>query len=210
MKKIIILLIIILSLCGCSNKIDKDNSVVDVELAETPSSFEELLEQSPVILEAKVLENPESFNYKDQTYYLSKIKVIDLLRDSDALINEKDEILLFQNDLGDIDPLVNKNENILCCLVKIEVPGYENVYRTVGLYKGKFKVENDKSSNSTSNVSKKYYNENFNKNEKLTIDSKDLKELIKTNKFKKEVNQKSKDEMEDLKEQELIKNMNKN
>ncbi len=155
MKKIIILLIIILSLCGCSNKIDKDNSVVDVELAETPSSFEELLEQSPVILEAKVLENPESFNYKDQTYYLSKIKVIDLLRDSDALINEKDEILLFQNDLGDIDPLVNKNENILCCLVKIEVPGYENVYRTVGLYKGKFKVENDKSSNSTSNVSKK-------------------------------------------------------
>jgi len=156
MKKIIVVLAVIITIIGTIatgySLTKRVNGNGQICLIENPRTIEELIKETPVIITAKVSDNHEIFNYKDEKFHLTKVKVKDLYRDENQLITKNDEITLFQNDFTKIDPLVKKNEELLLFLVKIDAPGYEDVYRTIGLYKGKFKIKdaiysNDRFSN---------------------------------------------------------------
>ncbi len=140
--------------------------------------------ESPVILTAKVSDKHKSLNYNDEKYHLTTIKVKDLYRDQNNLISKNDDIILFQNDFADIDPLAKKNEDLLLFLVKIDVPDYENVYRAIGLYKGLFKEQESA-----------FVNELFDNKKSLKINKKDLKSLIEANQYLPKQN-KSKEELD--------------
>lgn len=179
MKKILILLVVFtLSITGCAEK-------TSVELVEQLETIEDLVEQAPVILEVKIAKNPDSVEYKGQNYYLSNTKIKTILRDIDGNLENEKEILLFQNEFIDIDPLVKKGKEYLVFLTPMEFPGYENVYRAIGLYNGKFNIENGKYKNSKFSGEKKEFNEV------------DLKLVIETVKYNSESgNKKSKEELD--------------
>ena len=195
MRKIIfIIMMIVFIFTGCSSK-------VDVELVENPSSIQELIKESPVILNGKVVDNPQVLNYKDEIYYLTNVQVKKIYRDEKNIILKNDSILLFQNNLDSIDPLVKKNEDYLLFLTKIDVPGYENVYRTIGLYKGKFKTKDDL-----------FVNDIFKENKKLSINETDLNMLVNEIKYspKNKINKKSNEEIEqDIIKEKIIEKENK-
>lgn len=147
MKKIVIFGILILSLAAGGlfgyNKAQKVSiSEAELDLIENPSSIEDLISESETILTIKTGKDNNLVDYKDIQYYLTNSEIKDVHRDMNNL-TKKDDIFIFQNNFEDIDPLLEKNTEYLVFLVKMDFPGYENVFRCVGLYKGKFKLTNN-------------------------------------------------------------------
>jgi YHS domain-containing protein len=162
MKKCIIGLVAILGLTGCNtlsnvptpselteqNAIDttgdsKSKGSLDINPTEVFEYVQELATYTPTVIIGQVENNSEEFEYKGVTFYKSQVKIKDIFRDNEQVLSKNGKVTLLQNDIGDIDPLVKKNEKVLLFLKKYEGPVIEDAYRLVGLYQGQYKVGKD-------------------------------------------------------------------
>lgn len=162
--------IVLLAACNetqnFSTEPEIDINASDVSLVETASTLEDLAELSPVVITAKASGVNEEFVYKDVTFYKTKVKVKDVLRDEDNVLTKNSEITILQNDV-DVDPRIKKNESVLLYLVKYKEPVIEDAYRIVGLMQGHFKFNDD------GTITSKATNSNISKN----TSNKDLKDV---------------------------------
>lgn len=162
MKKWIIGLVAIVGLTGCNtltnnstpaepseqSNIDtvvdsKSKGSLDINPTEVFKDVQELATNTPTVIIGKVKNESEAFEYKGVTFYKSQVEIKDIYRDNEKVLSKNETITLLQNDIGDVDPLVKKNEKVLLFLKKYEGPVIEDAYRLVGLYQGHYKVDKD-------------------------------------------------------------------
>lgn len=140
MKKLVfVILLSIFIISGCTLSEQSNHA----DLVEIFSDINELMENSPIVVEAIATEKSEKFSYEDVTFYKTQLKISHLYRDFGGELLNKEQITLLQNDIAE-DPLVQQGQNLLLFLKKYEGPVIEDAYRLVGLVQGHFTIENGK------------------------------------------------------------------
>lgn len=161
-KSLIVILASFITLSGCNQQYSGDSEVLqkqaninnsevlqkqetsnqlDVDLVESFDDLNGLAGSSPVVITAKIDKESEKFTYGELTFLKTKIKIKDVYRDEDIELEKNDEIILLQNDIGELDPKVMQNEEVLLFIKKYEGPVIQNAYRIVGLVQGHFKLK---------------------------------------------------------------------
>ncbi|MFS1516181.1 hypothetical protein [Bacillus sp. SM2101] len=150
MKKCLIALVTVITLVGCNNIIQSSNPVkapyqqgVDANPSEVFADMNELAQNTPIVIVGQVKTEGKAFDYKGINFYESTIQIKDIYRDHDNSLSKGDTITLLQNDVGELDPLVKKNEKVLFFLKNYEGPVIDDAYRFMGLYQGHYKVKKD-------------------------------------------------------------------
>lgn len=152
MKKWLIVssLIAIMALTGCMQNLDpeehtnKVNEIKNGDAAQVEvfNSFDELASHSPTVVIAQVTSDNIEFEYQRVNFVRTELQIESVHRDINNELFKDSTITLLQSDVGDLDPVVNKNEKVLLFLKKYEGPVINNAYRIVGLSHGHFKVNN--------------------------------------------------------------------
>ncbi|HBV98444.1 MAG: hypothetical protein JL50_20420 [Peptococcaceae bacterium BICA1-7] len=142
MKKIILLIVFLVSIgvLGCSryNSTSKPHAI----LLKDYSSIEELAKDTPLVITGKVAGNSEKFDYKHVTFIKTKISIENIYRSGYGL-KEGDNITLLQTEMEE-DPVVDKSDKLLLFLRKYEGPVIDDAYMIIGLEKGHFFLKDNK------------------------------------------------------------------
>lgn len=190
MKKIIITAIILVTVFTgylFGNKIyDLNNREDSFDLVENFNDIDGLIGESEYILHAKAETSNKEFIYKDELFYLTEVKVKDTYRSPEA-ISEK-SITILQNSFVNKDSLLEKNGEYILFLKKIDFADRDDIYRSIGLHKGRFKLIKSKDKNLDDNnlefANINFYLDNPEKGKNtLTITTKVLKDQIEKNAY---------------------------
>lgn len=142
---------------GNSNGLQKlESNKPDVDLVESFGDLNGLAASSPVVITAKIDKENETFTYGELNFVRTKIKIKDVYRDENKELQKNDEIILLQNDIGELDPKVMKNEEVLLFIKKYDGPVIQNAYRIVGLVQGHFKIKDNQIISKADQTSKMY------------------------------------------------------
>lgn len=105
-----------------------------VKISYYASNLEDLIKDSPLIVEAKVTDKNTDITYLGVNFVTTKIDITKMLKGD---ISEH-EITLLQTDCKE-DPIVEKGSSVLLFLHKYDGPITTNAYVCQGLYQGSIK-----------------------------------------------------------------------
>ena len=162
------------------------------EWVKMPDDLEGVISMSSSIIVAEVISESKEVQYIDETYYLSNVKVNQILRSPSDEILESIYIFQSENDLLNI----NAGDNIIIFGNALEFPEYEHVYRPVSYNNGLF-VLNDKGN----------FIANLENHKNFLVDCYMLEELLLSYEYNKELLDGTKKLEEDILEDRLIKEL---
>lgn len=140
-KKVFItggLVLVILAVAAVILLLSSDVMRPSVKLSEEFSTYEALIEHSPVVITATVVSDNKEFVYDDITFAITEVEVNDCVRGE---VSSK--TLRIMQTKAEEDPYLAKSTNVLLFLSEYKGPVAENVYVINGLYNGQFTIKDN-------------------------------------------------------------------
>jgi len=183
--------------------------VVEADLVESPSDFEELATMTPIVINGEMIGISEIIEFDDVKFVQSEILVLEIYRDVNERIEVGNKIVLSQTE--ELEKIPNTGDEMVLFL-KNNSEENLNLYRCVGLYNGKFEMKKDMIKNNNFKSSKSSKVELSKKDLNLILDSNPYNEKLYSKKTKEELIQEDKEHEEkiknDLNYQEFIEKNN--
>lgn len=142
MNKFVLLLLLLLltPIVGCSADKEAPYNYGTLDLEKQYNQLDQMVNDSTIIAEVKLLEDSKTINYKDNDFSETKVDITNVYK-GDASLKDSDISLL---ELSMLSLVKDKgNGKFVLFLKPYEGPVTSNAYVITGVYQGKFNVDSD-------------------------------------------------------------------